>query len=92
MISDHLPIYACRKQKRNCIVYETVTGRSYKRYDPDLFKALLALENWDVILHQCTTENMWSYVLREICEILSIMCPVKGTVSRIGIQRKICRR
>ena len=33
MISDHLPIYACRKQDRNNIKYETITGRTYKRYD-----------------------------------------------------------
>ena len=31
MISDHLPIYACRKQSRNNLKFETVTGRSYIR-------------------------------------------------------------
>ena len=38
MISDHLPIFACRKQDRNDLKFETITGRTYKRYNQHYLK------------------------------------------------------
>ena len=77
MISDHLPVYACRKQKRNDLKFETVTGRSYKRYNQQHFKVLLEQCDWDELLQDCDTEQMWLTVMTEICSILAIMCPLK---------------
>ena len=77
MISDHLPIYACRKQDRNNIKYETVTGRSYKRYDQGVFKNLLERIDWEFLHNDCTTDVLWHYILSEVCDILAIMCPLK---------------
>ena len=77
LISDHLPIYACRKQDRNNIKFETVTGRTYKRYNPLIFKALLEQCNWELLLQGGDTESMWHCVVSEICRILAVMCPVK---------------
>ena len=77
MISDHLPIYACRKQNRTPLKFETVTGRTYKNYNPQLLKTILEQKDWDTLLHNCNTDIMWNCVLHEVCEILAIMCPVK---------------
>ena len=77
MISDHLPVYACRKPNRNPLKFETVTGRTYKNYNSQMFKVLMEQKDWDTVLDNSNTNVMWEGVLYEVCEILSIMCPLK---------------
>ena len=77
LISDHLPTYACRKQNRNSLKSESVTGRSYKNYNPQILKAVIEGKDWDTLLHESNTELMWECILREVCDILAIMCPLK---------------
>ena len=77
LISDHLPTYVCRKQVRNNVKYEKVTGRIYKHYDPKAFKTLVEQINWDILLNDCTTDMMWQCIMTEICNILAVMCPLK---------------
>ena len=77
LISDHLPIYACRKQKSNSLKFENVTGRSYKNYNHQIFKALMEQKDWDTLFHNSNAELIWDCILREVCDILAIMCPLK---------------
>ena len=77
MISDHLPVYACRKQNRNSLKSETVTGRTYKNYNPQMFQVLIEQIDWDTLLYNCNTDVMWDCIVNGVCEILSIMCPLK---------------
>ena len=77
MISDHLPIYGCRKQDRNNIKYDTITGRTYKNYDQQVFKTLLEQCEWERLLQDRGTDSMWKCIMSKICSILAIMCPVK---------------
>ena len=77
LISDHLPIYTCRKQNRNSLKFETVTGRTYKNYNPQLLKLLMEQKDWNTLLHDMDTEIIWDCVLHEVCEVLAVMCPIK---------------
>ena len=77
LISDHLPIFASRKQNRNSLKFETVTGRTYKNYNPQLLKILMEQKDWNTLLQNMDTEIMWDCVLCEVCEILAGMCPIK---------------
>ena len=51
MLSDRLPIYACPKQNRTSLKFETVTGRTYKNYNPQLLKMLMEQKDWDTLLY-----------------------------------------
>ena len=62
MISDHLPIYACPKQNRTSLKFETVTGRTYKKYNPQLLKTLMEQNDWDILLYNADTDVMWNCV------------------------------
>ena len=77
LISDHLPVFACRKQSRSSVKFEKVTGRSYKNYNPDIFKVLIEQIDWETLLLNSNTTMMWDCILREVCDILAIMCPLK---------------
>ena len=57
--------------------FETVTGRTYKNYNPQLLKLLMEQKDWNTLLHNMDTEIMWDCVLHEVCEILAVMCPIK---------------
>ena len=77
VISDHFPIYACVKKKRERRTYTTVLGRSYTKYDKQTFKDLLTTSDWTSVYNETDPNIIWDLILDQITSHLSVMCPVK---------------
>ena len=76
-VSDHLMV--CIKLLGNYVTYEKVTfiGRTYKKYDSELFKACLRGADWGP-WDDCNDVNeRWEFILSLLSKYLNEMCPLK---------------
>ena len=79
-ISDHQPIFLVKKKERISKDFKYITGRSYSRYDKEIFQEdILHHGLWDMYWNMNTNdlELLWSYMLHIITEIADIHCPIR---------------
>ena len=76
-ISDHLPIYLIKKKIRNKIVKKNVAGRSYLRYDREVFKRLLHLQDWSEFDIAMDPTTLWDCFYDNVVKTLDEICPIK---------------
>ena len=77
-VSDHLPIYLVRKKTRNKIVKHNATGRSYLRYDKELFGQILNQQDWTVFDDLTDVTKMWDILETNISASLNEICPIRN--------------
>ena len=78
-LSDHFPVFLVKKKKRNKIQKKTVRGRSYLRYDSDVFKEKLGDVDWDNFDNINGDPDMsWDIFQKNITKVLDEMCPIKN--------------
>ena len=78
VVSDHYPIFACIKKKRETKSYTWVHARTYTAYHKLNFQGLLSNVNWDKVFLLENPNEIWSSILEEINSILQTMCPIKN--------------
>ena len=76
-ISDHLPIYLVRKKSRNKVKKNNVEGRSYLRYDSEMFTRLLSSMDWSQFDTVTNPTALWDYFCTNVIKTMDIMCPIK---------------
>ena len=77
-ISDHLPIYAIKKQEKAKIEVKKVTGRSYRNYSTEGLVAHLretGLE--EAVSHMNDPTEVYNRVVQDLTSYLDNTCPVK---------------
>ena len=77
LISDHLPIFACRKKARNPKEILSYKGRSYKNYNKDSFEQFLLQYDWDNMYTEIDINDKWNTVICKIKEFLDEYCPIR---------------
>ena len=73
-ISDHLPIYLVRTKSRNKVKKNNVEGRSYLRYDSEMFTRPMDWSQFDTVTNPTA---LWDYFCTNVIKTLDIMCPIK---------------
>ena len=76
-ISDHQPIFVIHKKGRDKRDSVKFTGRSYRNYDKNKFRAQLLEEDWSDFNKIGDPEKVWGYIVNKITPILDDMCPVR---------------
>ena len=76
-ISDHQPIYVVHKKGRDERPKVRFQGRSYRKFDRDIFKELLAEMGWEDFYSISDPEEAWNYILERVTPVLDKMCPLK---------------
>ena len=77
-MSDHTTVYAVRKKAREKNVkYVYRTRRDLTNFDTDRFKTLISHAEWNVFDNTDELNVLWSIFHKTVCDILSIMCPLK---------------
>ena len=79
-ISDHLPTFVIRKKPRNKISKITIRGRSYLRYEKEVFQRSLEGSSWELFDASDDPEIMWDIMEKNIIDILDNICPIKDLV------------
>ena len=77
-ISDHLPTFVVRKKPRGMIRKIQVKGRSYLRYDMNVFQQILDGLNWEVFDNSNNPTEMWDCLEDNITVALNQICPIKN--------------
>ena len=77
-VSDHQPIFAVKKKKRDTREKEEFIGRSYKHYNKQEFRDKLNAQNWDEFYNISDPDSAWDYILNQITPILDKMCPLRS--------------
>ena len=82
MISDHYTVFRIKKKckENKKIVEETV--RDYKHFDKDIFCQTLAHLKWDLFDIDLDPSSQWEWLLGNVIDILSVMCPYKKVHTR----------
>ena len=76
-VSDHLPIFIVKKKERTKVKKRQTHGRSYKKYNPELFLQLLETQDWANFFVGNNPEHIWEVFIRNIIKCLDILCPIK---------------
>ena len=76
-MSDHLPTFLIRKKIRNKIERHTTRGRSYIRYNRDVFSRLLEQQDWTSFDNTNDIDKMWREIELNITKSLDEICPVQ---------------
>ena len=76
-MSDHLPVFLVRKKNRNKIEKHKTQGRSYLRYNKDIFGRLLAQQDWSLFDGSNDIDSMWCELEKKISDSLDIICPIR---------------
>ena len=79
-ISYHLPIFMVQKKTRNNIKKITITGRSYLRYDKEIFQNNLDGCDWGTFDITDDPGEMWDIMEDNIARTLSHMCPIRQLI------------
>ena len=77
LISDHYPIFACRKKGKEVRTPATFTGRSYRAYDRDDFLEYLSNLDLTEFHSMVDPDQQWQIIYDAIIAYLDICCPVK---------------
>ena len=84
-VSDHYTIYCTRKKKKEHHVRTIRTVRDYRAFDPDIFENSLVHSEWTKINGNNDPDMHWEIILKNIHNILSIMCPFKMVNTRKSV-------
>ena len=80
-ISDHQPMFLVKMKERISKDFKYITGRTYSRYDKEIFQEDIILHHglWDMFRNMNTNEIelMWLYMLHIITEIADFHCPIR---------------
>ena len=87
MISDHYPIYAIRKKRREDCRVSSEYVRDYKNFNENVFCQLLDNLDWQDYYFEPNPENQWRFLHDGVMNILSVMCPYKKVFTRIVKKR-----
>ena len=83
-ISDHVPVYICKKAKRHRHPKKTIVNRNYRYYTKDIFeKVLMDNEKWIVFWSiKRDPDKLWELMLAIIKESINRLCPLRTIVIR----------
>ena len=76
-ISDHIPVFVNRKKNSVTPEKTKFTGRSYRRYDVDIFNNELATKPWNLFDEENNPNELWKKNCTYITNTLDHMCPMK---------------
>ena len=82
LVSDHLPVYRVKLLQSSVVSENTVTTRSYRDFDAELFLDWLAEANWDDYYGLDDPSAAWSFIQEHIEGFLDNVCPVTTKVVR----------
>ena len=82
MISDHFTVYCIKKKKKEVRNVVTETVRDYKNFNKENFCQLISDMEWNDFDTERSPTVQWNYLLDNVLEILSIMCPYKKVHTR----------
>ena len=74
--SDHMPVFVTFKHKCYKIGTKTIHGRSYKKYDKDVFANRLVNYDWSELDNLPNVEEAWNVFETIINKLLDIDCPI----------------
>ena len=77
-ISDHQPIFAVKKKKRDVRPKVKFEGRSYRNFDRDYMKQKLLDHDWGEFYKVKEPGEAWEYILQQVTPILDCMCPIRS--------------
>ena len=75
-LSDHQLIYVQRK-KMKISAKKVFTGRSYRHYDANTFKADLVPEDWEEFYATNVPNKLLEIMISKIRTVANVMCPTK---------------
>ena len=82
LVSDHFSIFVIRKKEREKVVKKWKNIRIYKNYDRDVFRTLLANNDWTLYYATQDVDTLWYVIFTRVVDILEIMCPYKRVCLR----------
>ena len=77
-ISDHMPTFLVRKKPRNKIKKVIAIGRSYLRYNENIFKQKLEELSWDKFDNSTDPSEMWDCFEDNVNIVLDELCPIRN--------------
>ena len=77
VISDHYPVYVCVKKERNHVEFKKIKGRTYRKYDKNIFQTLISQGDWTLFYALTDPIELWDFILNMIRTHIDIMCPIK---------------
>ena len=88
LISDHLPIYVCKKKNRNKKGKKCIIGRSYKKYSVDHLVLYMSNLNRDYVERSDVNLN-WIDLMKQLKEYLDRYYPIRNFQVPIASNRWI---
>ena len=76
-ISDHQPIYIIHKKGRDLRHSTEFTGRSYRNFSSEDFKAKLKELDWNDLYDMNDPEDAWVFISNNVTKVLDTICPVR---------------
>ena len=76
-MSDHLPILLTRKRMKTNKKKSNFTGRSYRRYEKNIFQQSIEEADWSAFNGSNTATDKWNCLLEIMRECIDKMCPLK---------------
>ena len=77
LLSDHLPIYAIRKKKRNFFEKIKITNRVYKKYDKEAFQQYMRDQDWSKVYKASDINEKLRIVQDTARRFLNQHCPIR---------------
>ena len=81
-VSDHYSVYCVCKKVKEHISMTVRNVRDYSAFDKNNYDVLLSNSDWSVFDRTEVPEIQWEIMLRNVRNILSIMCPYKRVNTR----------
>ena len=76
-VSDHVPVFALKKQRSRGQCRKEITGRSYKNYNSIQLKAHMQEQDWSVLDDATTPDDVYDMVLGKLTDYLNTHHPIK---------------
>ena len=76
-VSDHLPVFLLRKKVHIKTPKCEFIGRSYRKYDKEVFYNRLNQYTWAEYYQKTNVNECWKMIIERINEYLNDTCPVK---------------
>ena len=84
LISDHLPVFCSRKKRREYHKTGTTKARDYANYSIENLRNLLRNIDWNSYNDGQDPNEMYEFLLDQMYNILSVMCPLRNFKQRIS--------
>ena len=76
-ISDHVPVIVNIKKKKSVMIKAEFKGRSYKRFDKEIFINSLVTKHWPNFDNNLDVDKQWDILYNNVIETLDEQIPVK---------------